>query len=264
MSTPWPSADAKADRDLLGSAVRAAGALVAAFYERGAKSWDKQPGNPVSEADLASDALLQQHLKSARPDYGWLSEETVDDRSRFSAKRSFVVDPIDGTRAFVKGRAEFVIAAAVIENALPIAAAIYNPITQELYDAAKGHGARKNGQEIKVNHPDALEAARLMGDPGRLTVLREVCAVAGTVNSAALRLALIAEGVYDGLVSVRGKYDWDVAAGHLIIEEAGGKFTARNGDAIVYDRADPHQPPPLAAGPALHALLLERLKTMEI
>lgn len=265
MSTPWPLADANtADRDLLGEAVKAAGEIVHAFYRRGPRAWEKNPGNPVSEADIAADSILKDKLLGSRPSYGWLSEETVDDQSRLQAIRTFVVDPIDGTRAFIKGRPEFVIAAAVIEKGQPMAAAIYNPITQELYDAARGEGARKNGQTIRVNDPKRLADARLMGDPGRLTALRDVCAVAETVNSAALRLALIAEGVYDGLVSVRGKFDWDIAAGHLLIEEAGGRFSARSGEAIDYARETPQQPAPLAAGPGLYDMLLERLKTMEI
>jgi len=258
-----PLADARADRDLIAAAAREAGTLAMAFRDRGLRSWDKSRGDPVSEADLAADALLKDLLLPARPDYGWLSEETADDRSRLSAARSFVVDPIDGTRAFIKNRPEFVVSIAVIEAGAPIAAAIYDPTTQKLWDAAAGHGARVNGAPIRVSTRDSLEGARILGDPGRLPVLRTFGAEASTVNSAALRLALIAEGAFDAMVAERGKWDWDMAAGDLLVREAGGLITGRAGEALTYAHETPRQPPPLAAGPVLHALLLERLGRTE-
>ncbi|MCC5994971.1 MAG: 3'(2'),5'-bisphosphate nucleotidase CysQ [Oceanicaulis sp.] len=252
-------AGAEDDRQLIARAARDAGQLALAFRARGLKSWDKTRGDPVSEADLAADALLKERLIPARPDYGWLSEETADDSSRLSAARSFVVDPIDGTRAFLKGRPEFVVSIAVIEDGAPLAAAIYDPSTERLWDAVRGAGARLNGRPVRISNHDAIAGARLLGDPGKLTALRDLGATAATVNSAALRLALAASGLFDGVVAVRPKWDWDLAAGHLLITEAGGLITDRTGAALRYDRDTPRQPAPLAAGPALHALLLERL-----
>ncbi|MEQ8434684.1 MAG: 3'(2'),5'-bisphosphate nucleotidase CysQ [Oceanicaulis sp.] len=256
-------ADARADRDLIAAAARDAGELALAFRARGLKSWDKAKGDPVSEADLAADALLKERLKPARPDYGWLSEETADDKSRLTARRSFVVDPIDGTRAFLKNRPEFVVSVAVVEDGEPVAAALYDPSTQRLWDAVKGEGARMNGLSIKHSSRTMISGAKILGDPGRLTDLRALGAAAETVNSAALRLALCAQGLYDAVVAVRGKWDWDLAAGALIVTEAGGRITDRAGEPLIFNGDPPRQPAPLAAGPALHALLIERLNKGE-
>ncbi|MEO1038529.1 MAG: 3'(2'),5'-bisphosphate nucleotidase CysQ [Pseudomonadota bacterium] len=253
------SAALEAERALIGDAARKAGALALGFQKRGLRVWYKAPGDPVSEADLAVDNLLRETLTGARPDYGWLSEETADDLDRLSRQRTFVVDPIDGTRAFVKGRAEFVVSIAVVEDGAPIAAAVYDPSADQLYDAARGAGAHKNGAPIAVSPAPSIAGARLLGDPGRLTALRDLGAEASTVNSAALRLALTAEGVFDASVAVRSKWDWDLAAGHLLIEEAGGRISGSGGQSLRYGERDTRQPPPLAAGPRLHALLIDRL-----
>lgn len=247
------------DRDLLSAAAREAGQLALAFRARGMRDWEKNPGDPVSEADLAADVLLQERLKPARPDYGWLSEETADDQSRLKTKRSFLIDPIDGTRAFLKNRPEFVVACAVVEDGQPIAAAIYDPSADVMYDAVKDGGARKDGQPLSISQHDSIKGARLIGDPGRLGDLRAMGAEAHTVNSAALRLCRLADGLADAVVAVRPKWDWDLAAGHLLVEEAGGVFTSSKGEPVQYNRASAVQDPPLAAGPVLHALLLERL-----
>lgn len=252
-------ADDKADRDLIATAARDAGKLAMAFRARGLKAWEKSKGDPVSEADLAVDDLLQGRLKPARRNYGWLSEETADDQSRLSAPRSFVVDPIDGTRAFIKGRPEFVVSIAVIEAGEPVAAALFDPSTDRLWDAIRGEGARVNGAPIRVSSHTQIRGARILGDPGRLPTLRQLGAEASTVNSAALRLALAAQGAFDAVVAERPKWDWDLAAGALIFTEAGGVITSRKGEALVFNGEPPRQPAPLAAGPALHALLRERL-----
>lgn len=254
-------ADADADRDLIADAAREAGRIALAFKARGVRSWDKGVGDPVSEADLAADTFLKDALKPARPDYGWLSEETADDQSRLKARRSFLVDPIDGTRAFLKDRPEFVVSIAVIEDGLPIAAAIYDPSADALYDAVKGGGARRDGETLSISGHDRIEGARVLGDPGRLADLRALGAEAFTVNSFAMRLSLLAEGSADALVAVRAKWDWDLAAGHLLVTEAGGVLTARTGTPLRYNQASTIQPPPLGAGPALHALLRDRLAT---
>jgi len=252
-------ADDSADRDLIAQAARDAGRLALAFKARGLTAWEKSKGDPVSEADLAADNLLKERLRPARRDYGWLSEETTDDRSRIDAARSFVVDPIDGTRAFIKGRPEFVVSVAVIEAGAPVAAALFDPSTDRLWDAVRGRGARLNGAPIRVSGHKQIRGARILGDPGRLPTLRALGAEASTVNSAALRLALAAQGAYDAVVAERAKWDWDLAAGALIFTEAGGVITSRKGDALVFNGEPPRQPAPLAAGPALHALLRERL-----
>ena len=248
-----------ADRDLVADAAREAGRIALAFRDKGVRAWEKSRGDPVSEADLAADTYLKQVLLPARPDYGWLSEESSDDKSRLTARRSFVVDPIDGTRAFLKNRPEFVVSVAVVEAGRPVAAAVYDPSADAMFDAALGAGARCDEAPISVSCAASLAGARLLGDPGQLTALRALGVDADTVNSVALRLAMVACGARDGLATVRGKWDWDIAAGVLLVTEAGGLVTGPDGAELVFNADPPRQPAPLAAGPALHALLKQRL-----
>ena len=253
------SAQDRADRDLIAEAAREAGRIALAFRAKGVRAWEKAKDDPVSEADLAADTYLKGALRPNRPDYGWLSEETADDRSRLFAARSFVVDPIDGTRAFLKNRPEFVVSIGVIASGRPVAAAIYDPSEDVLWDAVLNGGARRDGAAIRTSEAAGLPGAALLGDPGRLADVRALGASAETVNSVALRLARVAEGRFDGLIAERPKWDWDLAAGALLVTEAGGVITGRDGAALTFNEDPPRQPAPLAAGPALHALLRRRL-----
>lgn len=250
--------DAAEDLDLIARTAREAGAAVMAYFGQDPKIWDKGGNDPVTEADYAANSIIKDRLTRARPGYGWLSEENTDDESRLEKDRSFVIDPIDGTRAFIKGREEFVVSIGVLDAGVPFAGVLYDPCKDALYSAARGGGAFRNGEPLQVSAQDRIEGARLLGDPGRLVALRDLGAHAHTVNSVALRLALVAAGEYDAVVAVRAKWDWDLIAGHLLIEEAGGVITANDGRVLRYNLETPRQPPPLASGPALHALLLER------
>lgn len=251
--------DAPSDLELISRAAREAGEAIMGFYRQDPKIWDKGGNDPVTEADYAANTIIRARLTAARPDYGWLSEENPDDESRLTKARSFVVDPIDGTRAFIKHRPEFVVSIGVLDAGRPFAGVLYDPCEDALYCASRGGGAFRNGEPISVSAQDRIDGSRILGDPGRLTDLRDLGAQAHTVNSVALRLALLACGAYDAVVAVRPKWDWDLIAGQLLVEEAGGVMTSREGGELRYDMETPRQPPPLASGPALHALLLERL-----
>ncbi|MFN3834511.1 MAG: inositol monophosphatase family protein [Glycocaulis sp.] len=200
-------AGAEADRELLAAAAIEAGRIAMAFFRQGQRlnAWEKAPGDPVSEADIALDRFLKDALMSARPDYGWLSEES--DEEGHEARRRFVVDPIDGTRAFVKGRPDFCVSLAVVEEGQPVAAALYAPVEDALYTAGTGQGATRDGGPITVSAAASIAGARLMGDAGRLVDLRDLGAETIHINSVALRLALTASGAADGLVAVRPKKD---------------------------------------------------------
>jgi len=247
------------DLALMTKAAVAAGKAAMGFYGQELKAWDKGVNDPVTEADYAANAIIRDQLMGARPDYGWLSEENADDQSRLGKRRTFVVDPIDGTRAFLKTREEFVISIGLLMDGHPYAGVLYDPCREHVYAALRGHGAWRNGDRLTMTAQDSIQGARLLGDPGRLTALRDLGAHAHTVNSFALRLAMAAAGEYDAVVAVRPKWDWDLLAGHMLIEEAGGLITGNDGSPLRYDKAEPRQLPPLASGPALHALLLERL-----
>ena len=177
----------------------------------------------------------------------------------------FVVDPIDGTYGFLKHRPHFTIVAAVVENGRPVSGAIYNPITEEMFEATKGAGARKNGEPVHVSAQMGFEHMRLLAekkliDPAHWTVPWPQSILAETRASAAYRMALVAAGEFDAMLSLSPKADWDVAAGDLIVHEAGGRVTTREGETLVYNREKPEHKSIICAGLPLHARLLERMQ----
>lgn len=254
------------DHRLLLEAVREAGPLALHYFHGEVESWHKGPDDPVSEADHAIDALLHERLTTARPGYGWLSEETDDDLARLEKSRVWVVDPIDGTRAFLRDEPEFTICAGLVEDGRPVAAAVFNPATDELFDALEGGGARLNGEAIRVSERDGFEGARLLGwtrlfERAGTTTPKDVHF--GTVNSIAYRMCLVACGRYDACVSLTGKSDWDLAAADLVVREAGGLATDSHGEDFTYNRKRTRHRSVLTAGPALHGQLLTLIDRIE-
>ena len=254
--------DLDADAALLSDAVRAGGARALDFFGRDPATWDKRPDDPVSEADIAVNDLLKVRLLGERPGYGWLSEESEDDPARLSCARVWVVDPIDGTRAFLKVKPEFVISVALVADGRPQAAAVFNPATGEFFEAVAGGGARLNGSAIRTSHRTGLAGARLLTVRRALNRARHpeafARAVATASGSIAYRLALVAAGRFDGVVSLSGKNDWDIAAAELLVREAGGCATTTDGAPFHYNRAALRHPSVIAAGRRLHGKLLEQ------
>jgi myo-inositol-1(or 4)-monophosphatase len=152
------------DLDLIADAALEAGRLALDLREKGLQVWYKEGVSPVTNGDLAVDALLKTRLLQARPDYGWLSEETADDLARLSARRVFMVDPIDGTSAYMKDSPWFVISIAIVEDGRPISAALYAPAPAELYTAQVGAGAQRNGEPIRPSAAETLTGCRMAGD----------------------------------------------------------------------------------------------------
>lgn len=254
----------EADTALLEDAVREGGAIARTFLTGRNKTRSKPDGSPVSEADLAVDRFLTGRLRPARPEYAWMSEETADDPARLAARRVFIVDPIDGTVAFLKGRPHFTISAAVVEGDAPVAAAVYNPLTEECFTATRGAGAWLNGRPIRVSDRDLLEGCRMLASK---TTLRSPCwggapwppMTVETPNSMAYRIALVACGAFDASVSLSATHDWDLAAADLIVREAGGFISSHEGKILRYNRANAVQPSVVAAGRALHEAILARV-----
>ncbi len=253
------------DRALLETATREGGALAKRFFERGFKSWEKKPGDPVSEADLAVDALLRESLGEERPQYGWLSEETEDNPDRLTRTKVWVVDPIDGTRAFVKGKPQFTVCAALVDSGAAVLGAVFNPMTDEFFFAEAGAGAQLNGEPIGVSGADSLDGIRLLASRRTFEHHNWTDLVPHahyeTVNSIAYRMALIANGTHDATVSLAGKSDWDIAAADLIVREAGGLCTDADGKAFTYNDNSARHPSVLASTPDLHGPLLDILAT---
>ena len=253
----------EADRRLLEAAARAAGETALGFLARPNPVREKPGGHgPVSEADLAVDRQLRGMLLAARPDYGWLSEESEDGPGRLAARRVFVVDPIDGTRAFLGGQKAWALSLAVVDSGQPVAAVVHLPALRRTYAAAAGEGATLDGAPIAVAS-DERRVPRVLAtgsalDPGFWpggppAVERHFR------PSLAYRLCLVAEGRFDAALSFRDTWEWDVAAGDLIAREAGAKVSTRAGDPPVYNRPAPWIAGLVVAAPAVHAALLARL-----
>lgn len=248
------------DLKLLEDTVRAGGDIARKFYGGDYKRWSKDGGSPVTEADLAVNKYLCETLMAARPDYGWLSEESADDPARLSRARIFVVDPIDGTIAFLKNRPHFTICAAIVVDGRPCCGAIYNPITDELYSARSGNGAHRNGQSIHVSAREMLTECAMLGDRAQLTRAPWPALHVENRNSVAYRLMLVADGSADASVSLSAKRDWDLAAADVILHEAGGLLTDAGGTPLRYNRDSTIQPSLVAANPALHAEIIALLR----
>ncbi|MBF9032948.1 3'(2'),5'-bisphosphate nucleotidase CysQ [Rhodobacterales bacterium HKCCE2091] len=228
------------------------------------EGWQKPGGQgPLTNADLEIDGMLKEYLRAARPDYGWLSEETPDGPERLSRESIFVVDPIDGTRAFIEGETTWCISIGIATGGRASAGAIYRPARDLLYSAAVGAGARMNGQPISVSGMEAERGATLLTSRANLKAELWPGGVPPVSHkfrsSFANRLALVAQGRFDAMVSFRPAWDWDIAAGVVILDEAGGTVTDTMGAAPVFNGVDGKQAGILAATPAVHGALLERM-----
>ncbi|ESR24952.1 3'(2'),5'-bisphosphate nucleotidase CysQ [Lutibaculum baratangense] len=249
------------DLDLLTEAVAVAADVARGFFGAGPRSWTKGDDSPVTEADIAVDRLLFESLRSARPAYGWLSEEREDDPRRLGCDRIFVVDPIDGTRAFIAGESGWVISAAVVEAGVPRAGILIAPVTGETWTATLGGGSRRNGLPLAVADRRSLSGAHLATTKkmAKEIGLEDDDRVRRTYDrSLARRIALVAGGTYDAAIASRNAADWDLAAAALILTEAGGRLTDFDGRPLVFNRHEPRHPPLVGAAPLMHAALLER------
>ena len=258
------------DLQLIEAAAREAGELALDYRRQGkVQVWAKQGGSPVTNADLAVDKLLAERLRAARPDYGWVSEETADDRSRLTARRVFVVDPIDGTIAFMKDRPHWAVSIAVVEDGQPVCGVLHAAAHAQTFTAVASEGARLNGQPIGVSARDRLEGAALLADarylrkPDWPEPWPEDLRIE-TRNSVAYRMALVACGGFDAAVALSSKCDWDLAASDLIVREAGGLATDHRGRRFAYNQASVRKRSLVCAGPELHALILRRVAHIEL
>ena len=235
-ATPWT-----ADLDLLVGAARLAGARALDFFRKEPEVWWKNGGrSPVSAADFAANDILKTELLSARPNYGWLSEETDDDAGRLDCETVFVIDPIDGTRAFIAGKDVWCVSAAVVHGGRPVAGVLFAPALDELFTAAAGGVALKNGKPIRATDPDAARPTRIAA-PEDMAQGIDRHMIGGVqrishVPSLAYRLAMVADGRIDAILVKRNAHDWDLAAADLILAQAGGGLVMLDGKALSYNR----------------------------
>jgi myo-inositol-1(or 4)-monophosphatase len=251
-----------ADLDLLTGAARLAGARALEFFRKGPEVWWKNEGrSPVSAADFAANDILKKELLSARPNYGWLSEETDDDAARLDCETVFVIDPIDGTRAFIAGKDIWCVSAAVVHRGRPVAGVLFAPSLDELFTAAAEGPALKNGRPVSASEPDA-------GRPIRIAAAEDMAHglepnMAGGVQrishvpSLAYRLAMVADGRIDATLVKRNSHDWDLAAADLILSRAGGGLVTLDGAPLSYNRPTVSHETLCAAGSARLSGLVE-------
>lgn len=253
----------ESDLGLLVEAARDAGKIALSFWKTGQTVWHKEAGaGPVSEGDYAVDRALREALTAARPDYGWLSEETPDTADRLSRDRVFVVDPIDGTRAYVDGQTAWALSLAVVEHGTPVAGVVFMPAADRLYAAAAGEGATLNGDAIGASGRRAPDGATVLAPKPSLDAQHWPGGVPEVERhfrpSLAWRLCLVAEGRFDAMLTLRDAWEWDIAAGALIAAEAGALATDRDGRPLHFNSPDARTPGVVAAPPALHAALMAR------
>ncbi|MEW6255981.1 MAG: 3'(2'),5'-bisphosphate nucleotidase CysQ [Pseudomonadota bacterium] len=265
-SAPLPPDAAAPQRETAGQTLRAlaettraAGALALSLFRTDLRTWNKQNDSPVTEADIAVDRFLKERLTAIDPRCGWLSEETTDTAERLSHRRVWIVDPIDGTRAFMGGEPDWAVSVALIEANRPVAAALYAPVTDELFLAEAGRGSTLNGTAVAATQRATLDAAAISG-PGFL--LDRVARHAQVdrrprVRSLALRLARVATGQLDVALASANSCDWDIAAADLIVHEAGGRLTDPNDAAPTYNKAVPRHGILICSGRHLHRPMLK-------
>ncbi|MDX2484336.1 MAG: 3'(2'),5'-bisphosphate nucleotidase CysQ [Pseudodonghicola sp.] len=256
----------EADLTLLTEAARAAGEIACSYTGPEARRWDKPDGaGPVTEADLAVNDMLEQRLRAARPDYGWLSEESDDNAERLGRDRVFIIDPIDGTRAFTEGARTWAHALAVAEHGVVTAAVVYLPMCDLLYSAARGRGAQLNGAAIAPRDTQDLDQAEILATRPNMAAQHWRAGAVPDFRRAyrpslAYRMALVAQGRYDGMLTLRPSWEWDVAAGDLILHEAGAICTDRRGARLRFNNPRPQVNGVIAAGRPLYDRLSAALE----
>ncbi|MDA8585379.1 3'(2'),5'-bisphosphate nucleotidase CysQ [Rhodobacteraceae bacterium] len=252
------------DLAVLEETAREAGDIARSFWREDPRVWDKGGDDPVSEADFAVDKHLKERLLTERPDYGWVSEETEDDPARLKASRVFIVDPIDGTRSFVAGDKTWAHSLAVAEEGRITAACVFLPLRDKMYLAEEGKGATLNGEPIAANQNTQIEGATVLSP--KVNFKPEFWeGTPPTLErhfrpSLAYRLALVAEGRFDAMMTFHPAWEWDIAAGALIAEEAGARVMDRHGSPLTFNSPARQTAGVITAGQSLAEALQRRLK----
>ncbi|MBF0584642.1 MAG: 3'(2'),5'-bisphosphate nucleotidase CysQ [Magnetococcales bacterium] len=260
----------QSDLALMEEAARLAGACIMRYYQPGAQIAthvhirDKSHNNPLTKADLEADQRLRQTLLDNRPTYGWLSEESLDDPERLRCQRVWIVDPMDGTKEFSRGLPQFAISIGLVENGHPVAACIYNPATSERFSAIQNGGAQRNGQRIETSQRTALHGASCLASHSETRRGEwkpfEPQLTLTPMGSIAYKLALVASGLFDLTFTLTPKNEWDFCAGALVLQEAGGRISHKDGQPCLFNQKNPRVLSVLASNGRLHDALLSYLE----
>lgn len=264
--TPVSTSDLDGVLACLRDAALAGAEIARAYFRPGARTTAaisyKEGGSPVTEADLAVDRFLKDRLSTALPEAGWLSEETADSEERLDHASVLVVDPIDGTRAFVSGDARWCVSVALVTGGRPVVGVVHAPILDQRFEAVVGRGATLNGSPIAVSAKTSLAGAQIAG-PANFA--KQIAGdipfrVVPKIPSLACRFVHVAAGFLDGCVSASGSHDWDIAAADLIAREAGAAVTDRHGSPLAYNGRDTTHPTLVGGPPPVHHALLDLLR----
>ncbi|MEN9208584.1 MAG: 3'(2'),5'-bisphosphate nucleotidase CysQ [Gloeomargarita sp. GMQP_bins_120] len=248
------------DRELavVATALQAAGAAVQGVVQDGLQTTYKRGDDPLTQADLAANRVLQEQLLGAFPQDGWLSEETQDQEERLRRERVWVVDPIDGTRELVAGIPEYALSVALVVQGQPVLGGVYNPARDELFLGVVGQGVTYNGRSVRADHPlqqpPLVLASRSEVRRGEWTGFQSTLQVQ-VVGSIAYKLARVAAGQADATFSLGPKHEWDVAGGAALVMAAGGVVTDARGQALRFNQMPPLLPGIVATTPAAWEVL---------
>ena len=244
--------------DQLSRIVAEAGKIAAARWGGDFRRWEKAPGQPVCEIDLEVDGFLKERLTELDPQAGWFSEETVDLPGRVERSRLWVVDPIDGTRDYLRHRPGWCVSVALVEDGQPLLGVLDAPARDEHWTAERGKGAWRNRRELHVSDRTQLAGARVPAD--QLAAVDADLVLVAKPNSIALRIAMVAAGEADLVATLRWGFEWDIAAAALIAGEAGATVTGALGDPLAFNTVSGEAFGVLVATPAIHPFALERLR----
>ncbi len=222
-----------------------------------ARVWEKSKDNPVSEVDLAVDALLKERFSTILPEAAWLSEETVDDAVRLGANLVWLVDPIDGTRDYIRGRSGWCVSVALVENGMPIFAIMAAPAQAKTWIAHAGQGVTCNGEQLHASTRQDFAGSRVPTD--ELSQVDSDLTIVEKPNSIAMRMTMVACDRADLVATLRWGHEWDVAAAHLVAQEAGAVATNALGQPIRYNKPDPKDFGLICSAPGIHEAAVERL-----
>ena len=259
---------ASSEHNLVKESILEAGKLALKWFKKDPEQWEKDDGSLVSKADIEINDLLNKLLKNKNPEFGWLSEENEDDRSRLNKKITFVVDPLDGTKAFLEGKKEFSISVAIVKNGLPISGIVFSPSTGEMFEAEKNKGSWKNNKKVIISNYNRLEKCKMIAFKPMFShpAWKEPWPKMDIENrnSIAYRMALVASGQYDAMMALNSKNDWDIAAGDLLISEAGGIVTLHTNKKIIYNTENIKKPSVIGTNKSIHDKIIKRVKMLEL
>jgi myo-inositol-1(or 4)-monophosphatase len=245
----------------IAAAVEEAAALALSNWRDGAaphaRVWEKSKGNPVSDADLAVDALLKEKLSLIVPTAGWLSEESADTTARLDKRLLWLVDPIDGTRDYIRGRRGWCVSVALVEDGVPVFAVMAAPAQKKTWLARSGGGVTCNGDKLVASSRNQFPGARVPADD--LPKVDQDLVLVEKPNSIAMRMTMVACDRADLVATLRWGNEWDIAAAHLVAQEAGAIVSNALGKPILYNKTDPKDFGLLCCAPEIHSAAIARL-----